>query len=133
MECQALNALGKIEHIILKMADKGGGVVIQDRVIYLNESHHLLSDHNTYSKLRTDPLPEFIKEPKTSLQHYQMKYCPNPKPPSFRDFYNAPYFYHLRMVHKILENPLGCPIVASMESITTSYYTPYKLITFCNP
>lgn len=37
----------------LKSADKGGGIVVQNR---------LLSDTNTYTKLKTDPLPQFTLE-----------------------------------------------------------------------
>lgn len=46
-----------------------------------------------------------------------------------RNFYNAPYFYHLPKVHKSLDNPPRCPIVVSIESITTSYslYIDYFL------
>lgn len=46
------------------MADKGGGIVIQDRATYLDESHRLL---NTNAILKMNPLPDFIMESKNLI------------------------------------------------------------------
>lgn len=40
-------------------ADKGGGIVIQDKVDYNSEAERLLSDTHTYVKLIKEPLPPF--------------------------------------------------------------------------
>lgn len=43
----ALNTLRNSEIMIIKLADKFGGIVIQ-------EARHLISDQNTYMKLKSD-------------------------------------------------------------------------------
>lgn len=58
-EQKALDELTKNHNIIIKAADKGGGIVVQGHCDYMAESLRLLSDANTYSKLTHDPLPEF--------------------------------------------------------------------------
>lgn len=57
----ALNTLSKSTNIVIKLADKGDAIVVQDRDDYVREAMCLLSD-NTYRKLLKDPLPEFTIE-----------------------------------------------------------------------
>lgn len=58
----ALQNLSENLYIIIKPADKGGRIVIQDQEDYLQEAKRLLSDKNTYIRLRFDPQPLFSEE-----------------------------------------------------------------------
>lgn len=61
-EHSALKSLSSNSDIIIKQADKGGGIVLQNREHYLREASRLLSYSSTYEKLTKDPLPKFIEE-----------------------------------------------------------------------
>ena len=52
---QIIKTLGNSQHIVIKPADKGGQIVIQDRDNYILEAHRQLND-NTYYRLLTHPL-----------------------------------------------------------------------------
>lgn len=109
--------------LIIKPADKGGGIVLQNKIDYTAEALRLLSDSNTYKKLSKDPLPNFKIEAEklitTACQHRII----DPKEASFlkRDYYKTPYFYHLPKIHKDPSHPPGRPIVASMDSVTSGF------------
>lgn len=61
-ELRALKTLTQNNNLIIKTADKGGEIVIQNRLDCIQEADCLLADSSTYSKLSSDPLPEFQKE-----------------------------------------------------------------------
>lgn len=44
-----------INNIIICPADKGGGVVIVDKIFYDTQLSNMLADDDTYVKLRSDP------------------------------------------------------------------------------
>lgn len=120
-EIKSLDSLMHNTEIVIKAADKGGGIVIQNREVYVAEAHRLLADTNTYVPLATDPTKNFAMElhdlVKTGVDDGVVS-----KPEAAflcRPFYQVPYFYHLPKVHKDLNNPPGRPIVAAMNSITT--------------
>lgn len=50
-ERSSLNNFTNNTTIIIKPADKGGGIVIKNRDSYLNEAYRLLSDTNSYTRL----------------------------------------------------------------------------------
>lgn len=56
-EKQALRSLKDMPDIIIKPADKGGAIVVMDKIDYVEEIHSQLSDTNTYVKLDKDPTP----------------------------------------------------------------------------
>lgn len=60
-EIKALQALAKNKEIIIKPADKGSVVVIQDRFRYLWEGNRQLSDDKYYKKLKEPIFPETQK------------------------------------------------------------------------
>lgn len=125
-ESLAMANLTKNNNIIIKSADKGGGIVVQNRSNYLQESARLLSDANTYTKLEKDPLPEFTSEAHQLINDAASEGIINKTETAFlkHDLYNRPYFYHLPKIHKDPINPPGRPIVAAMESVT-SYFSIY--------
>lgn len=59
IEYKALKDIESNNSIIVKIADKGGSIVVQDKDDYLKESYRLLSDCSTYTILKKDPLPEY--------------------------------------------------------------------------
>lgn len=61
-ETLALNQLTDDNTLVIRSADKGGGIVVQDLEDYQLESRQHLSDSTTYRKLTSDPLPIFSKE-----------------------------------------------------------------------
>lgn len=120
MEKQALKGLNANKGIIIKQADKGGSLVIQNRQDYINEGNRLLSDPSTYISLPSDPLPIFQLELKLLIEEAWNDGVLTKKEKSFMlpDVCSTPYFYHLPKVHKSLTNPPGRPIVAGTDSFT---------------
>ena len=59
---QALKNLKTNENIIIKPADKGGAVVVQDKDDYINEANRQLNDPAFYSTLQSDPTNDFTCE-----------------------------------------------------------------------
>ncbi|CAH2329346.1 Hypothetical predicted protein, partial [Pelobates cultripes] len=55
---QILKDLKQNASIIIKPADKGGGVVIMDNEAYINEIRRQLQDTTTYQKLNKNPTVE---------------------------------------------------------------------------
>ncbi|PIO40266.1 hypothetical protein AB205_0075360, partial [Aquarana catesbeiana] len=98
-------------------------VVYKDLLDYLQETYRLLSDTKTYEKLKTDPLAKFIEESKTPVTLALGQGILTKLEASFflKPFFQVPYLYHLPKIHKDPNKPPGRPIVASMNSITTSY------------
>lgn len=53
-------------HIVIKSADKGSCIIVQDSTTYIKEGFEHLSDPNTYTRLLGDPTP-FLVESINSL------------------------------------------------------------------
>ena len=66
-ETIALKELANTENIIIKPADKGGSVVIQNRHDYLDEGFRKLSDVNFYSEQNDHLSLQFHSEITTIL------------------------------------------------------------------
>lgn len=83
--------------LVIKSADKGGGIVIQDKSDYMEEARRLLSDATTYQPIKKDPTSEFAKEVHTLVSTAFQNNILNKLENTFllRDFYHIPYFYHL--------------------------------------
>lgn len=67
-ERTAISTLKNNNLLVIKQADKGGSLVIQDRTDYEKEAQRLLSDQKTYAVLRGDPLPGFQVELKSLVE-----------------------------------------------------------------
>lgn len=128
-ERACLKALAQNKDIIIKTADKGGGIVIQNRNAYAKEAHRLLSDSNTYPRLPRDPLFQFTSEVHMLVEKITKDETIEKAEAAFlkRENYNTPYFYHFPKIHKSLTNPPGRPIVVVMDSVTN----PFSLTIFC--
>lgn len=138
---RALVGLCKLDNIIIKPADKGGQIVLQDRTDYLLEANRQLDDTNYYKKLsgplqlETQTMIRAIID-KLYVNKYinfkQMAYLYGPANPRPRLFYLLP------KIHKKPESwtvpfriPVGRPIVSDCgsESYRIAEYIDY----FLNP
>ena len=54
-ETRILNELGKNRDIVIKKADKGSRIVVQDQSTYISEGSSHLADASTYKPLDSDP------------------------------------------------------------------------------
>lgn len=104
VEIKALKSLMEAEDLVIKSADKGGGIVLQDKNDY---ARRLLSDTSTYQKMNKDPTSDFAKEVNNLVSVAFQNDFLNKFEKSFllKDFLSNPYFYHLPKVHKSLVNP----------------------------
>lgn len=127
--------------IIIKPADKGSAIVIQDRFQYMWECNRQLTDKNYYIPLKQPLFPktaELIKEILERLQQQgyinakQKKYLIGTEKPRARRFYTLPKVHKdpkdWKRPHQI---PPGRPIVSDCNS--ESYYTAEYLDYFFNP
>lgn len=130
-ERTALSTLKNNNLLVIKQADKGGSLVIQDKIDYEKEAHCLLSDRKTYDILKRDPLPEFQVELKSLVEKAAVDEVLCKKEKQFLLPYtrSTPYFYHLPKIHKSTTCPPGRPIVASTDSFTSglSHYIDFFL------
>ncbi|KAJ1159325.1 hypothetical protein NDU88_011992 [Pleurodeles waltl] len=118
-ENMALQGLKQRRDVIIKAADKGGGIVLQDIDNYKQEILRQLSDQDCYKISTIDPTKQLSKEilelttkgfdlcfiSKRELQFLNKK---NPC---------IPVIYTLPKIHKNLTNPPGRPIVSGCGSI----------------
>ena len=115
----ALRKLRKRKDIIIKKADKGSTVVIQDRQKYIDTGLEHLSDKNTYSELEEDQTKQVAEEvTQTVRAMYQEGHIDKPTaeyllpPPMVRT--QAMYF--LKKIHK--NPPTARPIVSGCDGPT---------------
>lgn len=118
-ENRALKELSNNPSLIIKKADKGGGIVVMDRDKYIAEALRQLADESTYRKLSKDPTPELSQLIGTCLQEAMEDGLINedtkkvllPKEP------RTPILYLLPKIHKDAQNPPGRPIVSGTGSL----------------
>lgn len=46
---KGLDSLCTNKELVIRPADKGGGIVVLDRTAYIREMHKIVDDHNTYT------------------------------------------------------------------------------------
>ena len=118
-EKTALKELMDSKDLIIKPADKGGAICIQDADKYKAEILSQLSNDKFYKKLKSDPTESFQKTVLSYLEEAKLKGWISK--PEFDFLYNQhpirPVFYTLPKIHKCLENPPGRPIVAQTDSL----------------
>ncbi|XP_071986734.1 uncharacterized protein [Engystomops pustulosus] len=115
----ALLHLMSNREIIIKPADKGGAVVIQDKNKYINEILSQLSDTTIYHKLERNPTGRITTAIQKTLDKYNTLGIIDWDVRTFLTKINpiTPVIYTLPKIHKNLTNPPGRPIVASSDSI----------------
>ena len=116
----ALHSLRNNKDIIIKNADKGGMIVIQNKCDYITACDLLLRDNTFYDQKNIDQTKEFQEELKKILSEgTKHKYItdklklglsnPNPQPGRF---------YTLPKIHKDIRPPPGRPIVSCVNTVT---------------
>ena len=118
-ERNTLQALGNDPTLVIKPADKGGGIVLLTPDMYRTECLRLLSDSDSYLPLRNDP----TKRLQTSIKSMvceaeamgwilplEADFLVNKQP-------KIPYFYTLPKIHKNIFPPPGRPIVSGIDSL----------------
>ncbi|CAH2276248.1 Hypothetical predicted protein [Pelobates cultripes] len=126
-ENKALQSLRKDNRIIIKPADKGGNIVVMNSANYVEMTHKILEDRDTYHILKSDPTNVFLNEYKQILDmgcsrgllsqdEYEFILNRNPR---------IATFYCLTKIHEDLQNPTRRPIVSGADSLTQngSIYT----------
>ncbi|CAN2389486.1 hypothetical protein PRIEUP_LOCUS5899, partial [Pristimantis euphronides] len=119
---QALRDLASNPDIVIRSADKGGGIVIMDSFYYHQESLNILGDSNYYLKLPNDPTNDYLKELYELLEWgFEIGVISKKE----RDFLKSKFptmafFYFLPKIHKNLENPPGRPIISGIGSLTAN-------------
>ena len=117
-ERKAIKSLAQNTDIVIKPADKGGAIAIQDKTKYIAECQHQLSNETHYQKLDYDPTTELnnkiLRTLRTAVNleditEEEALYL-------FRDNPRTSKFYTLPNIHK--KNNPGRPIVNSIGSIT---------------
>lgn len=119
LERKALNELRENTDIIVKPADKGGAIVIQNISDYVVEAHRQLNNVDFYERLSGNPLEGFMKERDELLSNAMDNMWVTRNQYDFLNVVHpvTPVFYLLPKIHKRLQNPPGRPIVASRNSL----------------
>ena len=119
-ERTALNSLASRPDIIIRPADKGSAVVIQDAAAYRSEVMRQLSNEKFYRKLDKDPTQKNNNVVRQAVRSLQDRGVINDK--TARDLVETkvrtPHFYTLPKIHKDAANPPGRPIVSSTRAPT---------------
>ena len=141
MQRRELRDLSSNEDVVVKPADKGGQIIIQDRANYLREAHRQLGDETFYVPLTESMMTEtqsLVREcidritTLGFLKKKQKLYLYGPDDPRHRVFYLLP------KIHKPPESwtiphvlPKGRPIVSDCGS--ESYRVAEYIDHFLNP
>ena len=117
-ERKAIKSLPTNSDIIIKPADKGGAIVIQDKCNYIAECQCQLSNETHYKKLPYDPTQELnnkILRTLSTAVHLE-DITEEESIYLFRDNPRISNFYTLPKIHK--KDIPGIPVVNSIGSIT---------------
>lgn len=117
-EKNAITELQTDQDIIIKRADKGGAIVVMNRLDYIEEANRQLTDSTFYTKIQLEQvatmnknieqcLKNLYKTKKITKDMFEYMRCPTP---------SAGRFYLLPKIHK--PNNPGRPIVSSNGTVT---------------
>lgn len=116
-----LNSLCENKNLVIRPADKGGGIIVLDKKDYLAEMSKILGDRDTYTPLRSDPKAQYKRELEAIVQYgfdqgiLNSKEKPYLVPKAPR----TPVIYYLPKIHKHPTCPPGRPIVSGIDSISS--------------
>ena len=120
VERKCISDLAKDESIVIKKADKGGAIVIQNRKDYIAEGERQLKNGKFYTKLQEDPTTDHNTKIKTQLDAMLTRGKITKKVRNFLYLENprTPQLYLLPKVHKNQNPPPGRPIISANQSPT---------------
>ena len=120
VERKCISDLAKDESIVIKKADKGGAIVIQNRKDYIAEGERQLKNGKFYTKLQEDPTTDHNTKIKTQLDAMLTRGEITKKVRNFLYLENprTPQLYLLPKVHKNQNPPPGRPIISANQSPT---------------
>lgn len=112
-----IRKLTKRKDIVIRPADKGGGIVILSKNQYNNSMKNLLKDEKTYTKLPSNPVFRRRKELELVVHLGMKRNIFNKKEAKYLipEACRTPIIYSLPKIHIDKENPPPDPW--SMESI----------------
>ena len=130
-ERSAITILDKDPTIVIKPADKGGGIVILPKQMYRQECQRLLDDRASYLPLSQDPTKRLLGMIRSLVFEAESLGWILPTEAAFLINTNpqVPYFYILPKIHKGVIPPPGRPIVSGINSVLEplSKFTDYFL------
>ena len=118
---EGIDMLEKRKNIIIRPADKGGGVVILNKAFYHGQISDMLADKSTYSLLEQDPSHAYrqqlhvLVKKGSKLGVLTVKEQNYLTPASSK----VPTIYTLPKIHKDPLNPPARPIVNSIDSVSS--------------
>ena len=124
-ERKAIRDLKTNKKLIIKKADKGSSIVLQDKTTYLKEGLEHLNDQETYTQLGGDPtehvaekIDNFIEEiySKGYIDEYTKNFLKTPHP------CRTHRIYFLKKIHK---NPHGIRPIVSCVSGPTAHISAF--------
>lgn len=123
LERDALKELNNDKTVVVRPADKGGAIILQNTADYEQEIYRQLGDTHFYRKLSNDPTKTFLTLVHNKLQFWFDKGEINKSEFGFmkNEFPVTPVIYTLPKVHKSHTPPLlGRPIVSGIGSLTSN-------------
>jgi predicted lactoylglutathione lyase len=116
---EALKKLREKSDLVIKPADKGGSIVLMDRVDYETAINKMMEDQKFYSEVKEDLNPGFQEEVKKVVKEMTKSGAVSPK--EAEHLINlephSPKFYGLPKVHEVFELiPSFRPIVSGCNS-----------------
>ena len=117
-ERQALEKLRSKKSIVIKIADKGGSILVMNRADNVDKIKKDLNNRKYYKKLDCNNIDNIINE-KQLLINQIKDYLDETEYNTLMDDSDLPAFYGLPKIHKEYENfPPLRPIVAGYDSVT---------------
>ena len=112
----ALQRLQRRRDIVIRPADKGSAVVIQDTKDYHREVMRQLGDEKFYKLLDRDPTAKNNTRVREAVHNLRAKGIINAKTATdlVEKRAKSPHFYTIPKIHKSIETPPGRPIVSSI-------------------
>ncbi len=114
-EIHALKTLTSDPTLVIKNADKGSGIVVEDKQKYIEDGLEHLSDSSIYEKIDSDPTLPLAKAINKYIQHMYKKGIIDNTTKEFLSFNenNMPRTQQLYFLKKIHKNPIAVrPIVS---------------------
>ena len=120
LERKCLSDLATDKSIVIKKADKGGAIVIQNRSDYVAEGERQLSDGKFYRQIPADPTTDHNAKIKKQLDLMVQRgeITKKVRDYLYLDTPKTPELYLLPKIHKSQTPPPGRPIISANSSPT---------------